>query len=150
MYIIQDIKSWLSIEEHSLTTPLQFVIYAQALAEMKSCDIDKIKCQYDLPLANAICDAGTNGFIKRGTNKIKKLFDGIDAEDFKPTASELCHWCEFCKTNDSAKPETKYLCPYHCIWTRERPIYLNYTKFTNLEDYPTILEAYQKKIDLTN
>lgn len=116
-YIIQDIKSWPSIEKHKeeLTTPLQFVVYSLAFAQENGCDVSQIKCQYDLPLAKNLYDAGTDGFISRGTKKLDSLFDGIYSCDWEPDPKPLCAWCEFSITNPNAPEEGKRLCPYHSI-----------------------------------
>lgn len=146
-YIIQDIKSWPRIDEHEdeLTTPLQFVVYALAASEMYEVPIEKFKCQYDLPLApggRKLYDAGTKGYLTRGSNKLDKLFEGIDGRDFKPKPTALCHWCQFCPTNENQPAAAKNLCPYYSEWTPERKIFKVAREWQGMENHPQILEDY--------
>lgn len=57
--------------------------------------------------------------MKRGTDKLEKIFNGIAQQDFEPSPSPLCNWCEFCSTNPDATETGKYLCPYFCKWQRD-------------------------------
>lgn len=141
-YIIQDLKTWTNISNHSLTTPLQFVFYVQAIQEMYNVSIDNIKCQYVLPLTGEIFDAGTKGFIKRGLNKIDKLLDKIEIEDFKPNPSPLCHWCIFSNTYPDQPDESKNLCPYYCNWTKEKKDFSVNYEWAGIENHNKILEAF--------
>lgn len=117
--IIEDIKTWPTIEKHDLVTPLQFVIYVIAAAEIYQMPKEKIQCFYSLPLAVARYAAGTRGFINRGLKKLNKLLTEIDEKDFVPNPSPLCAFCPFSETNPNQPEEAKNLCPYFSHWTRE-------------------------------
>ena len=149
-YIIQDIKTWPSIEKHKddLVTPMQFVVYSLALADMKECSVEMISCQYDLPFENNYFDAGTKGFIARGTKKMDELFDGIFSFDYEPSPKPLCAWCEFSVTNPNAPEEGKHLCPYHSIWDREirdkKTCCIPANRWDGLEADKSISESYIK------
>jgi len=149
-YIIEDIKSWPNIEKHKdeLATPLQFVVYSLALAKMKEKSTDDISCQYYLPISNELASAGHKNYIEKGTAKLMSLFEKILAQEFKPAPKPLCHWCEFCRTNESAPNKSKWLCPYASVWTRERPANWSEFNFTTLEEYPKILNQYRLQHDL--
>ena len=101
---------------------------------------------YDLPYCDLYQAAGTPGWLKRGKEKLQKLFDGINSNDFTPTRSPLCAWCPYSCTNPDANFPEKYTCPYHSLWTREErnssDIHQSEFKFNGLEEYPMILEAY--------
>ena len=117
-YIIEDIKTYgAPLNKDNLTTPLQFVIYTMALENIF--EDAKITCAYELPLCNCKQEAGTKGFVERGLKKLDKLLDGIEAKEFAPNPSPLCHWCVFCKTFPNQPEEAKNLCPYFSHWTRE-------------------------------
>lgn len=123
-YIIQDIKSYaVEMEKDKLTTPLQFVVYVLAAKKLYNIQTEQIICQYDLPLCDLTHQITSNGFVDRGIKKLDKTFKSILAKDFEPNPSPLCHWCEFCSTNDKAPDEGKYLCPYFCHWTREHKVF---------------------------
>lgn len=142
-YIIQDIKSYaVPIDESKLKTPLQFVVYALAVEQMFGCSLDQIKCQYDLPLCDLIQDAGTAGYIARGLKQLDKLFNGIAEQNFKPTPSPLCAWCEYCANSTTAGEDVKYLCPYFMLWTRENKTFKTAYEWAGAENDAAIVEAY--------
>lgn len=117
-YIIEDIKTKdKPFKDDDLVTPLQFVIYDLALHNILGDDNIKISCVYDLPFCNMKQDAGTKGFLTRGTDKLTKIFGGIHADDYHPGPSPLCAWCQFSPTNPNQPEEGKGLCPYHSLWT---------------------------------
>lgn len=117
--IIEDIKTWPTIEKHDLVTPLQFVIYVLAATELYQIPKEKIQCFYSLPLAVNRYAAGTRGFVNRGLKKLNKLLTEIDEKDFVPNPSPLCAFCPFSETNPNQPEEAKNLCPYFSHWTRE-------------------------------
>ena len=49
-----------------------------------------------------------------------KLFKGIHDENFRPTVSALCHWCEYNPLNNpnilNTKPQA--VCPYFSTWQK--------------------------------
>jgi hypothetical protein len=119
--IIQDIKTW-SVEAQSseLKAPLQFAIYTMAAQSLWNIPIDKIKCEYDLPLCNVIQPALSSDIVEEGKAVLDKLFKGIHSNDFKPTITALCHWCEYNPLTNpgilDAKPEA--VCPYFSTWQK--------------------------------
>lgn len=142
---IQDIKTWFSIDNHDLVTPLQFVFYSLAAQEIYSVDERFISCFYDLPLAKQTYQAGTKGFVKRGCKKINKLLEKIKAEDFIPNPSPLCAYCPFSITNNSKElTETNYLCPYHSLWTKDRKVHGVEYEWMGIENHEAIIENYKK------
>lgn len=142
-YIIQDIKSYAVPLEHSkLVTPLQFVVYTIAAEKIFGCDKSMIKCSYDLPLCDIIQEAGTAGYVDRGTKKISSIFEKIAEMDFHPTPSPLCHWCEFCPTNPNQPAEGKGLCPYYSMWTQDNKINKPVMRWEGLEAHGEILQEY--------
>lgn len=156
-YYIQDIKSWPIMEpKHTADKklPTQLAIYSLALAEMKSWNLDAIKCQYDLPLVDGIFDAGESGFIQKTTQALDEWFAGIEAQNWKPTASALCAWCPFSATNPDSSADFKYLCPYHSVWDRELREKGTSNKMANswqgIERHEAIMEAYTRKEVINN
>lgn len=141
-YIIQDLKTWASIDGHSLTTPLQFVFYVQAVQNMYNVSLEKIKCQYVLPLTGEAFDAGTSGFMKRGLNKINNLLSKIQDNNFAPNPSPLCYFCPFSATNPEQPADGKNLCPYHSNWTRNKRDFSVNFEWAGLDNHDKILEAY--------
>ena len=117
--IIEDIKTWSSINNHNVVTPLQFVFYSLAAQEIYGVNENMISCFYDLPLAKNRYSAGTKGFIKRGCKKIDNLLNEIEMKEFAPKPSPMCHWCIFSKTYPNQPKEAKNLCPYYSLYTPE-------------------------------
>lgn len=119
--IIQDIKTW-SVEAQSseLKAPLQFAIYMMAAQDLWGVTLDKIKCEYDLPLCNVTQPALADNIVEEGKVVLDKLFKGIHSNNFKPTITALCHWCEYNPLNNSAIIDTKpeAVCPYFSTWQK--------------------------------
>ena len=116
-YIIEDIKTKdHPFKDSELVTPLQFVIYVKALCDMLGIKESQIECAYDLPICHEYQPAGSKGFVKRGVEKITKMFQCIDAQQFEPNPSPLCWWCQFNHGNPDAPKEGKGLCPYYSLW----------------------------------
>lgn len=148
-YIIQDVKSWPVLkEEDDLKGPLQFVVYAKALEQLYGCSLDKLHFSYDLPICDAIQEAGADGFIQEGEKKLEEIFNDISNNKFKPKLSPLCHWCSFCSTNKNIKTNDKYWCPYGSIWTEDNKVVAPMMKFTSLENYDFDLEVYLQSFGL--
>lgn len=146
--IVQDIKTWAVPAEHDkLVTPLQFVVYSLAIRQLYS-EVNSVHCQYDLPLCELIQDAGTKGYIERGQAKLDKIFTAINAKEWTPKPTPLCHWCEFCQTNPNAPEEARYLCPYYSCWTRENKTFAKENEWQGLEQHQKILEAFYKKYNI--
>lgn len=147
VYIIQDIKTYnVPMDDEKLVTPLQFVVYVLAAKEMYNITEKDIICQYDLPLCSLTQNACTPGYLNRGLKQLANLFAKIKAEDYKPKPSTLCHWCDYCSTNENALEKNKYLCPYYMKWTRENKTYEKENEWHGMEHHQAILEYYQKVI----
>jgi hypothetical protein len=119
--LIQDIKTWsVPAQKSELKAPLQFAVYMMAAEQLWEVPFDKIKCEYDLPLCNTAQPALSDNIVEEGKVVLDKLFKGIHDENFKPTISALCHWCEYNPlTNPSildTKPEA--VCPYFSTWQK--------------------------------
>lgn len=144
-YIVQDIKTYaVPVENKNLAVPLQFVVYTHAMKELYGVEIDNIECQYDLPFCNLTQDAGAEGFMHDGTQKLQNLLIAINEQDFAPKPTPLCHWCEFCPTNPNQSPEAKNLCPYHSLWTRENKTQQVASHWAGLENHELVLFEYIK------
>lgn len=119
--IIQDIKTW-SVEAQSseLKAPLQFAIYTMAAQNLWGVSSDKVRCEYDLPLCNITQPALSDNIVEEGRVTLDKLFKGIYLNDFKPTITALCHWCEYNPLTNpkilNTKPEA--VCPYFSTWQK--------------------------------
>ena len=147
-YILHDIKTYPKPMEHKdLTTPLQFVVYIIAMNHLFGIDFDKIKCAYDLPFCDVRHDAGTAGFLGRGIKKLKKLLEDINMQDFEPKPSPLCHWCDYCPTNEYQPKECKgkVLCPYHSLYTKAAPSFKVVEEWQGLDKHQVVLESYINK-----
>lgn len=148
-YIVADIKTKdHPFKDQELITPLQFVIYVKALADITGAPESKISCVYDLPICDLRQEAGTKGFVKRGEEKIANLFNGIENGEWKAHPTPLCHFCAFCRTNPLAPDEGKYLCPYHSLWTRENRTHEVENEWEGIENHEKIMEKYQKNIQI--
>ena len=82
--------------------------------------LDKIKCEYDLPLCDITQPALSENIVADSRPVLDKLFKGILDKDFKPTVSALCHWCEFNPLNNPELLDTKpnAVCPYFSTWQK--------------------------------
>lgn len=129
---LTDYKSSKSIYPDSkIKTPLQMVIYDLAIQE-KMNKLPKVHI-YDFILLNKQQEACSKGYLKRGQNKLNKIFDNLqecrNTKIFTPKPSPLCHWCDFCKTNADAEDKYKFLCPYYSLWLPEQKTYEVNQKF---------------------
>ena len=119
--LIQDIKSWpVPASKSELTTPLQFAVYTMAAEQLWGVPASRIKCEYDLPLCDEVQSAISTNLVEEGREALDKLFNGIHSNDFKPTVSALCHWCEY---NPLVNPEIidtkpEAVCPYFSTWQK--------------------------------
>lgn len=117
--IIQDIKTWAVPAQNSdLKAPLQFAVYIMAAQNLWGIEPSKVRCEYDLPLCDIVQPALSSDIVGEGREVLDKLFTGIHKEDFKPTISALCHWCEYNPLTNpdilDTKPEA--ICPYFSTW----------------------------------
>jgi hypothetical protein len=119
--LIQDIKTWsVQAQNSELKAPLQFAVYIMAAQQLWNIPADKIKCEYDLPLCNITQSALSNDIIGECKPVLDKLFKGIHSEDFKPTISALCHWCEYNPLTNPTILDSKpgAVCPYFSTWQK--------------------------------
>ena len=119
--LIQDIKTWaVPAQSSELKAPLQFAVYMMAAQELWNVEASKVKCEYDLPLCDIVQPAQSDDIVEEGKATLNKLFKGIHADDFKPTVSALCHWCEYNPLTNPAIIETKpdAVCPYFSTWQK--------------------------------
>ena len=119
--LIQDIKTWaVPAQNNELKAPLQFAVYMMAAEKLWGVSFNKIKCEYDLPLCDTTQPALSDDIVAESRPVLDKLFKGIHDENFKPTITALCHWCEYNPlTNPSIlenKPEA--VCPYFSTWQK--------------------------------
>lgn len=117
-YQVYDIKTRDRLfDKTEVTTPLQHVIYGMALKDMLSLEEEPQEYFYDLVFLQTMQPAGTKGFIKRGKNKLLKIFGSIENRDYTPHPSPLCYWCDYSNTNPNVTLQGQNLCPYYCLWT---------------------------------
>lgn len=107
--------------DKDLTTPLQMVIYALACEELFG--KVPVEFQYDMVLLGEKQQACTKGFYNRGVKKITKVLAEIkECEEtgvWKPKPTPLCHWCDYCPTNQAMPFYFEGLCEYYSLWTPE-------------------------------
>ena len=119
--LIQDIKTWpVPAQNSELKAPLQFAVYMMAAQQLWDTPFDKIKCEYDLPLCDIVQPALSDTIVEEGKVVLDKLFKGIQDENFRPTVSALCHWCEYNPLTNPSILETKpeAVCPYFSTWQK--------------------------------
>lgn len=119
--LIQDIKTWsVPAQNSELKAPLQFAVYMMAAQQLWEVPFDKIKCEYDLPLCDIVQPALSDSIVEEGREVLDKLFSGIQKENFRPTVSALCHWCEYNPLTNPGILETKpnAICPYFSTWQK--------------------------------
>jgi hypothetical protein len=119
--LIQDIKSWAVPAQNSdLKAPLQFAVYMMAAEKLWEIPLNKIKCEYDLPLCDITQEAISEDIVSESKPVLDKLFKGIHDENFKPTVSALCHWCEYNPLTNPGILDTKpeAVCPYFSTWQK--------------------------------
>ena len=119
--IIQDIKTWsVPAQNSELKAPLQFAVYMMAAQNLWGIDVSKIKCEYDLPLCDITQPALSDNVVEEGKAVLDKLFAGIHKNDFKPSITALCHWCEYNPLTNPSILDTKpdAVCPYFSTWQK--------------------------------
>ena len=117
--IIQDIKTWaVPAQSSELKAPLQFAVYIMAAQNLWGIDTSKVRCEYDLPLCDIMQPATSLDIVSEGRKVLDKLFKEIRSENFKPTITALCHWCEYNPLTNpnilNTKPDA--VCPYFSTW----------------------------------
>jgi hypothetical protein len=138
--LIQDIKTWpVQAQNNELKAPLQFTVYMMAAQKLWDTPFDKIKCEYDLPMCDITQAALSDNLVEEGRVALDKLFKGIQDENFKPTISALCHWCEFNPLTNPSILDTKpgAICPYFSTWQKSgdsvRDTLCRWEGFENIE-----------------
>ena len=101
--------------------------------------IDKIKCEYDLPLCDLVQPSLSKDLVSESRSILDKLFKSIHDKDFKPSITALCHWCEYNPLNNpeilNTKPEA--VCPYFSTWQKSGDDVRNtLISWQNLESVP--------------
>lgn len=138
--LIQDIKTWsVPAQKSELKAPLQFAIYMMAAEQLWNIPVAKIRCEYDLPLCDITQQAQLITIVEECRPKINKLFNGIHTNDFKPSATALCHWCEYNPLTNPAILETKpeAVCPYFSTWQKSGDnVKDTFMSWQNLESVP--------------
>jgi hypothetical protein len=91
-----------------------------AAQELWKTPVEKIKCEYDLPLCDITQPALSENIVADGKQVLDKLFKGITTKNFKPTVTALCHWCEYNPLTNPSILETKpdAVCPYFSTWQK--------------------------------
>ena len=119
--IIQDIKTWsVPAQNSDLKVPLQFAVYTMAAEKLWEVPFNKISCEYDLPLCDTTQQAQSTDIVAESRPILDKLFNGIKNENFKPTVTALCHWCEYNPLTNTSILDTKpeAVCPYFSTWQK--------------------------------
>lgn len=105
-------------DDKKMATPLQQIIYGMALYTMYG--ILPEEYEYSFIFINERQKACTKGYMNRAIKKLDKIFNKIYelemSNEYPPSPSPLCHWCDFCATNDNADVRMKDLCPYYSLW----------------------------------
>lgn len=119
MFRTVDYKTSKKIYDNSkIATSQQFGIYALAILN----EFGKLPDQsmYRFILLDEKQYALTKGWEKRLIKKLDKVFDQIEelekSQIWTPKASPLCYFCNYAKTNPTAK-EYKNECEYYSLWT---------------------------------
>ena len=90
-------------------------------------------------------EAGTKGFIERGKKQLDKIFDGIDAGEYAPNPTPLCHWCCYCNTNPNVTPEGENMCPYYSLWTPQNSSFEVLNKYEDDNQTAELIEKLKKQ-----
>jgi hypothetical protein len=138
--LIQDVKTWAVPAKNSeLKAPLQFAVYMMAAQNIWGVSLDKIKCEYDLPLCDITQPATSDNIVGEARIVLDKLFNGIKKENFRPTVSALCHWCEYNPLTNPGILDTKpeAVCPYFSTWQKSgdnvRETFINWQNIDSVD-----------------
>lgn len=122
-----------SYESKKLTTPLQMVIYALACKNLYN--KIPIEFKYDFIFIDEEQLACTKGYLTRGEKKLNKILDEIElcktTEEYIPSATPLCYWCDFASHTPLADKIMKNLCKYHCLWTPTSKTFAKLNEYNN-------------------
>lgn len=125
-YRVVDYKTSKKVyKSDKLATPLQMVIYGIAIENMFG--VLPVEYMYDFILINEQQQACTKGYYKRGLAKIEKtlteIFESSANDNWNSKPTPLCHWCNYCETNQDAEETYKHECQDYSFWTPENPTY---------------------------
>lgn len=117
---IVDYKTSKKAYDHNkLTSPLQMYVYLLAVNHLYP-DWEAECCEYQFVLLGEEAAVTSKGWQKRCDTKLRKLLALLkeckEANQWRPTPSPLCHWCNYCAHNDKAK-QYAHECPYYSLWT---------------------------------
>lgn len=123
---IVDYKTSKKAYDHSkLVSPLQMYIYYLAVKDMFP-DWEFDCCEYQFVLLGEEATVDAKGWQKRCDTKLRKLLADLKSykenDEWRPTPSPLCHWCNYCAHNESSKRFADE-CPYYSLWTPKNKIY---------------------------
>lgn len=146
-FVVHDIKTkdHPFDEKRDLTTPLQFVVYCNALRDKYGADIT-IDCFYDLPVIQLMQRGGTKGFETRGRKKIDKLLDGIEDKNFYPNPTPLCYWCSYSNTNPKQPVEGRNLCPYYSMWMPDNHTFDKKFEWQGADKHEFVMNKFLQRI----
>lgn len=118
-------------QDKDVKTPLQMLIYYLATQNMYP-GREIVQCLYDFIALGKTQEAGTKGWINRGTVKLRKTLASIEECKktciWKPAPTPLCYWCHYSKSNPKADQVTKHLCDYHSLYTPEYRDFISVNK----------------------
>lgn len=123
---IVDYKTSKKVFDHSkLVSPLQMYIYLLAAKHLfPEWELDC--CEYQFILLGEEAKVEAKGWQKRCDTKLRKLLDELkrckENDEWKPSPSPLCHWCNYCIHNENAKQYADE-CPYYSLWTPNNKTY---------------------------
>lgn len=144
-YIVVDIKTKdHPFDDKDLPTPLQFYIYVQAIKDKFGGDVE-CECFYELPIIGLKQRAGTRGFEARGKKKLDKLIDLIESNDYHPSPSPLCFYCQFSNTCPEQPPEFLNKCPYYSLWRKGSPSFEKKFEWEGPEKHEIVMKKFLER-----
>lgn len=124
-------------DDKKMATPLQQVIYNIGLFE-KYGILPELNL-YEFILINERQCGCTKGYLKRAVKKLDKLLNKIDeleaANNYPPSPTPLCHWCDYCATNPDADERYKHVCDYYSLWTPENKTFEVHRKWGEVDGW---------------
>lgn len=108
-------------DDKKIKTSLQQLIYGISL--YSEFGILPEEYEFSFILINEKQQANSKGYLIRGMKKLDSILSSIEErkknDDYPPSPTPLCHWCQFCKTNPDSIAPHNILCPYYSLWTPE-------------------------------
>lgn len=106
-------------DDKKVKTSMQMIIYDMAVRQIYN--VIPVAHIFDFIFIGQKQYACSPGYYSRGEKKLREWFKQIkecrETGEYSPKTSPLCHWCDYCKTNQNAPDNLKFLCPYHSLWT---------------------------------